>query len=408
VSFSLRIGSRRIGAKTALLALLGLAIAGALFTPEESEPGVDASSYSTAPSGTRIMFELAQRMGWRASRRRTPFDSTSRQAVQVVVGPRQALGAHETHRLLDNVRRGGGLIFTADDADEIADSIGLALRRSDRRLESSTDEECMRRASFADRSAPGALAPAGREIAWRRPAPGPVTSLATGYSPRAPRRVPLAIGVPLGAGRIVALSSANLVSNEAVRFCVWGADVLTARALEYVRPSDASPALIVFDEFHHGYGVHGGSVEAVSTFLSRTRAGRFLAQALAAALLLLLAAAPRPIVPKESARITRRSPLEHADALAHAYSEVGATRTATTRLVEGLRRRAGRVVPAARKAGPSDFLNAVASRNPSLAAKVVVARRGLDASISPRELVSVGDAIATIERELLTSTPTKS
>jgi hypothetical protein len=406
VSFSLRIGSRRIGAKTALLALLGLAIAGALFTPEEAEPGVDASSYSTAPSGTRIMFELAQRMGWSASRRQTPFDSSSRQAVQVVVGPRQALGAAETHRLLENVRRGGSLIFTADDADEIADSLFLTLRRSERRLASSSDDNCLRQASFADRRAPAALAPAGREIAWRRPPPGPVTKLATGYSPRAPRGVPLAIGVPLGAGRIVALSSVDLVTNEAVRFCVWGADVLTARALEYVRPSGSSSASIVFDEFHHGYGVHGGSVQAVSRFLSRTRAGRFLAQALAAALLLLFAAAPRPIVPKESARVARRSPLEHADALAHAYSEVGATRTAAARLVDGLRRRAGRVVPAGRKAGPSDFLNAVANRNPSLAPKVAIARRGLDASISPRELVSVGDAIATIERELLTSTTT--
>jgi hypothetical protein len=408
VSFSLRIGSRHISATTALLALLGLAIAGALFTPEESEPGVNASSYSTTPSGTRIMFELAQRMGWRASRRRTPFDSSARRAVQVVVGPGQALGAREAHRLLDNVRRGGGLIFTASDADEIADSLHLVLRRSERRLGSGTDEDCLRKASFADRRAPGALSPVGHEIAWRRPPPGPVTTLATGYSPRVPRGVPLAVGVPLGAGRIVALSSADLVSNEAVRFCVWGADVLAARALEYVRPSDASSALIVFDEFHHGYGVHGGSVEAVSTFLSRTRAGRFLAQALAAALLLLFAAAPRPIVPKESARIARRSPLEHADALAHAYSEVGATRTATARLVEGLRRRAGRVMPAARNAGPLDFLNAIANRNPSLDPKVAVVRRGLDASISPRELVSVGDAIATIERELLTSTTTKS
>ena len=408
MSFSLQIGSRRIGAKTALLALLGLAIAGALFTPEESEPGVNASSYSTSPSGTRIMFELSQRMGWTASRRQTPFDSSLQRAVQVVVGPRQALGARETHRLLDNVRRGGGLIFTADDADEIADSLGMALRRSERRLVSSSDEDCLRKASFADRRAPTALAPSGREIGWRRPPPGPVTTLATGYSPRAPRGAALAVGVPLGAGRVVALSSADLVSNEAVRFCVWGADVLTARALEYVRPSGSSPASIVFDEFHHGYGVHGGSVQAVSTFLSRTRAGRFLAQALAAALLLLFAAAPRPIVPKESARIARRSPLEHADALAHAYSEVGATRTATTRLVDGLRRRAGRMLPAARKAGPADFLTAIASRNPSLAPKVAVARRGLDASMQPRELVAVGDAIATIERELLTSTTTKS
>jgi hypothetical protein len=407
VSFSLRIGSRQISATTAVLALLGLAVAGALFTPEEAGPGVNFSSYSTSPSGTRIMFELAQRMGWSASRRQAPFAADRRPAVQVVVGPGAALGGREAHGLLENVRRGGGLIFTVDDAPEIADSLGVVARGVDRRLLSAGDD-CLKRESSVDQNMPAAFAPAGHQIAWRRPAPGPVTQLAAGYSPRAPRSAPVAVGVPLGAGRIVAISSADLVTNEALRVCTWGADILAARALEYVRPPGSSSALIVFDEFHHGYGIHGGSMKAVSMFLSRTRAGRFLAQALAAALLLLFASAPRPIVPKESARIARRSPLEHADALAHAYSEVSATRTATARLVDGLRRRAGRMVPAARKASASDFLNAVASRHPSLAPKVAIARRGLDESLPPRELVSVGDAIATIEHALLTSTSTKS
>ncbi|HEY7234312.1 MAG TPA: DUF4350 domain-containing protein [Gemmatimonadaceae bacterium] len=407
MSFSLRIGSRQISAKTALLALLGLAVAGALFTPEEATPGIDFSSYSTSPSGTRIMFELAQRMGWSASRRRAAFASGGTPAVQVVVGPGEALGAREAHGLLENVRRGGGLIFTVDDAPEIADSLGIVARGSERRLVRS-DDDCLRRQSSVDQRLPAALAPAGQQLSWRRPAPGPVTQLATGYSPRAPRSAPVAVGVPLGAGRIVAISSADLMTNDALRSCIWGADIVAARALEYVRPAGTSSPLIVFDEFHHGYGIHGGSMKAVSLFLSQTHAGRFLAQALVAAVLLLFAAAPRPIVPKESARIARRSPLEHADALAHAYSEVGATRTATARLVDGLRRRAGRMVPAARKAGSSDFLNAVASRHPSLAPKVAIARRGLDVSLPPRELVAVGDAIATIEHALLTSTSTKS
>jgi len=407
VSFSLRIGSRQISATTALLALLGLAVAGALFTPEEAAPGVSYSSYSTSPSGTRIMFELAQRMGWSASRRQTPFASGATPAVQVVVGPEEALGAREAHGLLENVRRGGGLIFTVDDAPEIADSLGIVGRGAERRFVRS-DDDCLRREPSVDRNMPAAFAPAGRQIAWRRPAPGPVTQLAMGYSTREPRSAPVAVGVPLGAGRIVAISSADLVTNEALRVCIWGADILAARAFEYVRPAGSSSALIVFDEFHHGYGIRGGSMKAVSMFLSQTRAGRFMAQALAAALLLLFASAPRPIVPKESERIARRSPLEHADALAHAYSEVGATRTATSRLVDGLRRRAGRMVPAARNAGPSDFLTAVANRHPALAPKVAIARRGLDESVPPRELVSVGDAIATIERALLTSTSTKS
>src|SRR5262245_17752414 len=154
---------------TALLALLGLAVGGALFTPEDAAPGVSFSSYSTSPSGLRIMFELAQRMGWSASRRQTPFASGATSAVQVVVGPGEALGAREAHALLENVRRGGGLIFTVDDAPEIADSLGIVGRGAERRLVRS-DDDCLRRESSVNRNMPAALAPAGQPIAWRRPA----------------------------------------------------------------------------------------------------------------------------------------------------------------------------------------------------------------------------------------------
>ena len=92
------------------MALAALAVLAAILTPENRPQGGGLSSYSTGPDGASIAFELAQRMGWHASRRETRFDSTStRPTVEVVVGPQQALGRHEVHRLLENVRRGGGL-----------------------------------------------------------------------------------------------------------------------------------------------------------------------------------------------------------------------------------------------------------------------------------------------------------
>jgi hypothetical protein len=203
------------------------------------------------------------------------------------------------------------------------------------------------------------------------------------------------------------VSSSEVLRNEAVRSCDWGADVAAARAFEYVRPEGAAPVM-EFDEFHHGYGVHGGSVSAVWGYLSRTASGRFLAQALLAGLVLLMAAAPRPVVPREPERVARRSPLEHADALGHAYADVKATRTAASRLVGGLRRRAGRTVPVDRAADDLGFLDAIVRRTPSLAPRVAVVRRAFMSTLSSRELVPVGEALIEIERVLLTSPPSKS
>jgi hypothetical protein len=406
VTSGVRFGSRRISATTALVALGGLALAAALLTPEGGTQGGGYSSYSAGPEGTRILYELAQRMGWRASRRETLLDSAHSPDVQVVIGSGLALGARETHRLLDNVRRGGGLIFTVTGSDDLADSLGLRLRDVPRNLVVADGSECRDRVSLGDRPAI-ALPPSGYEIAWRRPAPGPVTDLATGFAPRASANAPIAVGFPLGAGRVAAISSAGLLTNDALRVCTWAADIVAARALEYVRGTTTTPR-IAFDEFHHGYGVHGGSMKAVSMFLSHTTSGRFLAQALVAGLILLLAAAPRPIVPRDAPRIARRSPLEHADALAHAYVDVAATRTATARLVEGLRRRAGRTVSAGRHADDLGFLDAIERRSPAVAPHVATVRRAMGASLPVRDFTTVGHAISAIERELLTVPPARS
>ena len=138
-----------------LLAVLGAVVIGvALLTPEapgSSEGG--RSSYSTAPGGIGIAYELAQRTGWKVQRRLEPLDSTrSAPAVQVVIDPQQALGAHEVHRLLDNARRGGALIFSLDGADEIADSLGVDTGPPGRILEGYNDPQCPDHFSFRSRA----------------------------------------------------------------------------------------------------------------------------------------------------------------------------------------------------------------------------------------------------------------
>jgi hypothetical protein len=106
--------------------------------------------------------------------------------------------------------------------------------------------------------------------------------------------------------------------------------------------------------------------------------------------------------------VSRRSPLEHADALGRAYADVGATRTATARLVSGLRRRLNRWIPVAPGAADEAFLEAVAVRVPARAADVGVIRHALAEALPKRELALVGGALNRIEEAVLSSSPTNS
>jgi hypothetical protein len=377
----------------------------AILTPEASQQGGGLSSYSTAPGGSSIAYELAQRMGWPVLRRDHPVDSTATApTVQVVIGPEQPLGRREVHHLLENVRRGGGLVFSFEGNAEIADSLGLALRSRGRPLVEMNDRSCMRAPRVRGVAV---VPPMAYEVVWRRPPPGPVTSLSYGGSVSPVARgelAPVALGFHLGKGRVAVVGGDEIFANEAVRTCQWGADLVVARAWEYVRTGTEGQPM-VFDEFHHGRGVHEGSVTAIWSYLSRTPSGRFFGTLLVAGVLLLFAVAPRPIIPRETERILRRSPLEHADALGRAYSDVGATRTATARLVSGLRRRTRQSVAADRKSDDRAFLEVVARRYPSLASQTAALRRGLGEQIAPREFALVADAIEEIERVVAAPPP---
>ena len=381
-----------------LMALAAVVVAVALLTPEE--PGKTEggrSSYSTGPGGVGMMYELAQRTGWRAERRVTPMDSIVRDTtIQVVIDPSVTLGAREVHRLLENVRRGGGLIFTLD-AEEIAESLGVAIGRPGRFLAGYRDPSCHEAASLRERALLS-IPPEVHGLFWKKQPPGLTPVVTTDR--RFGAEMPVVSGLPLGKGRVAIVSTSSILANDAVGVCEWGADIAVAQTLEYVRAEERSSPPIVFDEFHHGFGMHGGTIKAISQYLTRTSSGHVLGQALIAGLLLLFSLAPRPLPPRDPILVARRSPLDHADALGHAYADVGATRTAVHQLIGGLRRRAGRTVPVSAGADDGAFLDAVAVRDPSLAGSVAVLRRALVTSIPAQELLAVGDALRAIEQQL--------
>jgi hypothetical protein len=203
----------------------------------------------------------------------------------------------------------------------------------------------------------------------------------------------------------------DLPRNDVLRVCRWGADVAALRILEYVSegaPGGGRRQRLVFDEYHQGYGDQPGTMRGIITYLSRTSSGHLVLQLAGAGLLLLLAVGPRLLPPRAAERIERRSPLEHVDALARAYRAVGATRTATMRLVHGVRRRVEHSV-GTRGASTTDdaFLAWARERVPARAADIDLVRQALERPVPRRQLEDVGQALRRLETSL-TSFPRSS
>jgi hypothetical protein len=375
----------------------------ALLTPQPVDQGRgNVSTYSRAETGAQLVYELAGRMGWRVARRVAPLDTAIEASVtHVVLAPREDLGAHEVHHLLESVRRGGALIASVGENATLAESLRVAPSRLGRFVAPVADDSCDD-AIHERRSGLFATPPVITGISWRGRPPSDLVTFAN-VATRPGDESPAAAGFTVGRGRVALVSDAELFTNDVLRVCRWQADLVVARLLEYARRSDGSSrrTTLVFDEYHHGYGLHPGSLRAIGRYLLDTPSGHAFVQLLAAGLVLLLAVAPRPIVPRDPERITRRSPLEHADALAHAYAEVGATRTITSRLLDGVRRRVGRHVSSA--ADADAFLQAVATTRPPVADDVERVQAALREPKAPRDLLAVGASLRRIE-EVLTPT----
>lgn len=394
-------------------ALVTLIVISVLLTPKaETDTGGGnvpiLTTHSTSAAGAKGLAETASRLGWTVSELDQPLsDTLSPNAIYAVLVPAGRLTAAETHTLLDRARAGAGVLVILG-GGAIRDS--LHLDRSDGvgeispRLADSVrcSEE---RRSLSRLSTFGGLYVTGVDATGPLPADtvplGTLKRWSTRRDSTQRTRLMAAIGVPLGRGRIAAVGDGRLLTNDAIRTCRWGAAITAVRVLEWLSEREGQPPrdTIVFDEFHHGYGRHASVMRTITGWLGNTNSGRTAAQLACAALLLLAASAPRPIVPLARTTIPRRSPLEHVSALAQAYEQVKATRTAARLLVQGLRRRAAPAT-GARHTTDEQFLTAIASRFPALHTDTERARRAMLDTVPPAELLEVATAIARIERSV--------
>ncbi len=362
------------------------------------------STNVTGPLGARGLFETVVRLGWHAERQITPgFTALDSTAILAVLSPPVPLSEAETGLLLRRVRDGGALLVVIEDGTPLADSLRLATAGS------------MTVAPVADTTTASCPANETRSalrflrgrvyvtpFARRSRMPGTNTVFLAAESPASISSIPVAIGFPLGRGRVAAVSDPNVLRNDVIRVCRWNAGLAAVRMIEYL--SGESRRRIIFDEFHQGFGQQPDVNRAILATLTKTPPGRAVAQLALAAIVLLAAVGPRPISPQPQTRVERRSPFEHVDALATAYSQARATQLATRRLVHGLRRRipgSGSTRVASSTDDPA-FLETVAKSHPELSDDVANLQHALEHPVADDVLVKAGVAIEHIERKLNT------
>lgn len=398
----------------ALAALLVFFIAVAVFAPQQRfSNDWRASTISVDPRGARIAYELAERLGWRVRREFSDSLAPDPQSVTVVLSPPIPFRAREVHALLDGVRSGGALLYAMGD-QTLDDSLRITTGEPGYEVRSDTLEtsrECETPSPFSDRVITTFQ---GRNLylltVRDSNAPGPIDTLVRvrpdNFARDSARRSlqPAVIGFALGRGHVVAVADVDLFRNDNVRVCAWDAAVQVVRFLEYLRNRGPNTRdMLIFDEHHQGHGVRPGTTRAIVNYLSSTSSGKALAQLGVAGLLLLLALGPRSLAPRDPERIERRSPLEHVDALARAYWQVTATRTATRRLLHGVHRRIEHRWGLTRRDIPDDqFLDWIAQRFPHRGDDIALVRRALNTSMPRKDFFRVGDALRRLEHDLFT------
>jgi hypothetical protein len=388
-----------------------IAILVGLLTPQAA-PGrfgdPRLSTHLAGALGARVFADLSRKLGWTVMRDSagTPGAPNGR-TIHALLAPSRPVTKEEAHRYLEAVRGGDGLLYVLDSRTPLSDSLHVAhfLRGGVLPRPILADRECPSRTELTP-----PLWPDGRVhlwgVRWLRPPPADRHVFATlepdEESPPVPGEA--AVGFSYGRGRIVIVGDPDLLRNDVLRHCPWGADVIAVRMLEWLREGGDAPRMtLAFDEFHHGYGKHGGTLEVMAGFLFAHPLGRAIVLLTIAGLVLLLARAPRALPPADVERIERRDPLEQVEALAHAYEQVQATRTVTARLLRGLRWRVEHARPAAWSRTDAEFLAGVADRVPERSADVALVRQALDQTIPDRELPEVGEALQRIEHTLTTS-----
>ena len=391
-----------------------------IFAPQQRpDAGPGYSSFATGPAGARALYEVLGRVGFTVTRNEKPLTSApDSTGTYVLLSPAQPLTQVERDNLLHAVRNGATLVFTPGDGDPIVDSLGFEPMRPPEfnSLSQTTvaggnpPAENPDPAAIFQRAYPISIAVAARPgfhsqtFLWLDAlipdSSAQDSATTTTAAPVDSTRHPaLVLGHRFGRGYVVAIAPAPIVTNQLMH--EPRAAIAIVRAIQFASASLASAPhsnMVVFDEYHHGFGTHADMVAAIERGLMTTPPGRVTLELVAAALVLLLSYGVRPLAPLPVPHPSRRSPLEHVGALAYAYRQVDARRLGAGRLLHGLRRRHSLGLPASLP--DSVYLAAVTTRVPGVAADVdrILTDLAADSPRSSHHFAATSAAIANIER----------
>ena len=367
------------------------------------------SSHLAGALGAQVLHDLSARLGWHAARQDSlpaPLAADGR-TVHAVLAPVTPLTPADAHHFLDAVRGGDALLLVLEQRTPLSDSLHVTHSRAGGILSphEAAPAQCTGRKEITPPLwADGRVHLYGLHWLGAPPAARVVFASLDRDDTGSLHPGDAAAGFPLGRGRVVVIADPDLLRNDVLRHCAWGADVIAVRMLEWLRAGGPVPrTTLSFDEYHQGFGTRATVLGVTAGFLLQHPVGRAVSVAVLGALILLLAVAPRAVRPQEIIRIERRDPLEQVDALAHAYEQVRATRTVASRLLRGLRWRVERGGSAARARADDDFLDAALTRAPGLEADVMLVRRALRETVADRDLPAVGAALRRIEHTLTTT-----
>ena len=408
-------GSTRSVSPARVLAVVGVLLV--LFFILAPQPELDESasfsSNGAGPNGTRGLYEVLGRLGFRVGRNvsviRTPPDSGS---VYVVLQPSLPLSTTELATLLRGVSHGAIIVFTAEN-ESLADSLGFGLIAPNRyytldnaavaggnprQLDSIGGSRPVR-VPFPINAYVGSTSRTGNQpFLWLEPSPGFRAPTEGRPAADTSSRPALVRGHAFGNGYAIAIAPSLIITNRAVRDTRPA--IAMVQALRYACgrvSSTRSCGSVVFDEYHHGFGSHADMVGAIRHALTDTAPGRVTLGFLAASLVLLVAFAVRPLAPLPAPVVSRRSPLEHVGALAHAYTQVDARRLGALQLLRGLRRRHPLGMPMS--VPDAAYLSVLEQRFPPVStfAQQIAAVVATD-SRSQTGFATIGEAFANIER----------
>ena len=339
----------RLTATAATIIFVLLSVLLASFSPRPTTDDLQKrpSTFFTDPTGARALLLLMKRFvpiadTWRRPLNLLPLPNESEAATTLIVsGPRLPISKRESEYLDKWLDAGGQLILLTGSGWQTLQG-PVSEDEIEETDQASNDKPARPADSFLSAYAPA--------LRWTKPTAYKL-ELASGASIGVPDiklrwqqsfaatgdleviaaagDEALAVAIPVGQGRIVAVADPTMVSNGSLRRsdnAVW----LVGLAANWGNGS------VAFDEYHHGFGQKRGMTELTRAFLA-TPWGWCVLQIAAAGLLYIFAYRRRFGRISEPPSASRASPLELIEARAGIFQAAVARSLAAQLIVQNLR-----------------------------------------------------------------------